>query len=78
MCDGPPPGDRPRSIFDAVFRCPTVRGSLAGARVDMDKALAFAADAKVKTNIETTTTLDAVIGVHCRLRTGKVTDRVAL
>ena len=77
MLDGPPLGGLPLTIFDAVFRCPTVRGSLAGARADMKKALTSAAEGKVKTDTETTT-VDDVIGVPDRLRTGKAAGRVVL
>jgi alcohol dehydrogenase, propanol-preferring len=77
VLNGLPPGDFPLSIFDVVFRCLTVRGSLVGTRADMKEALAFAAEGKVHANIETTT-LDDVNGVLDRLRTGKVTGRVVL
>ena len=77
VLNGLPPGDFPLSIFDVVFRCLTVRGSLVGTRADLKEALAFAADGKVKANIETTT-LDDVNNVLERLRTGKVTGRVVL
>jgi propanol-preferring alcohol dehydrogenase len=74
---GLPPGDFPLSIFDMVFRCLTVRGSLVGTRADMKEALAFAAEGKVKANLETAS-LDDVNDVLERLRTGKVTGRVVL
>ena len=77
VLNGLPPGDFPLSIFDVVFRCLTVRGSLVGTRADLKEALAFAADGKVKANIETTT-LDDVNDVLERLRTGKVTGRVVI
>ena len=77
VLNGLPPGDFPLSIFDVVFRCLSVRGSLVGTRSDMKEALAFAAEGKVKASIETTT-LDDVNNVLERLRTGKVTGRVVL
>jgi len=77
VLNGLPPGDFPLSIFDVVFRCLTVRGSLVGTRADMKEALSFAAEGKVKANIETTT-LDDVNSVLERLRTGKVTGRIVL
>lgn len=55
----------------------TVHGSLVGTRSDLKEALAFAADGRVKANIETTT-LDNVNSVLERLRTGKVAGRVVL
>ena len=77
VLNGLPPDDFPLSIFDVVFRCLTVRGSLVGTRADMTEALAFAAEGKVKANIETAT-LDDVNNVLERLRTGKVAGRIVL
>ncbi len=77
VLNGLPPGDFPLDIFDVVFRCLTVRGSLVGTRADLKEALAFAADGKVKATIETTT-LDDVNNVLVRLRKGKVNGRVVL
>ena len=77
VLNGLPPGDFPLSIFDVVFRCLSVRGSLVGTRSDMKEALAFAAEGKVKASIETAP-LDDVNDVLDRLRTGKVTGRVVL
>jgi propanol-preferring alcohol dehydrogenase len=77
VLNGLPPGDFPLSIFDVVFRCLTVRGSLVGTRADMKEALGFAAEGKVKANIETAP-LEDINGVLERLRTGKVTGRIVL
>lgn len=77
VLNGLPPTDFPLSIFDVVFRCLTVRGSLVGTREDMKEALAFAVDGKVKANIETIT-LDEVNGALERLRTGNVTGRIVI
>ena len=77
VLNGLPPGDFPLSIFDVVFRCLTVRGSLVGTRSDLKEALAFAASGQVKATIETAT-LDDVNNVLERLRTGKVSGRVVL
>ena len=75
VLNGLPPGDFPLSIFDAVFRCLTIRGSLVGTRSDLQEALAFAAAGQVKAIIETST-LDNVNEVLERLRIGKVSGRV--
>jgi propanol-preferring alcohol dehydrogenase len=77
VLNGLPPGDFPLSIFDVVFRCLTVRGSLVGTRADMKEALAFAAEGKVKANIETQP-LSAINDVFERLKEGKVNGRVVL
>jgi propanol-preferring alcohol dehydrogenase len=75
VLNGLPPGDFPLSIFDVVFRCLTIRGSLVGTRSDLKEALAFAAAGQVQATIETST-LDDVNEVLERLRTGKVSGRV--
>jgi propanol-preferring alcohol dehydrogenase len=49
---GLPPGEFPLSLFDVVANCITVRGSFVGTRQDMVEALAFAAEGKVKADIE--------------------------
>jgi propanol-preferring alcohol dehydrogenase len=77
VLNGLPPGDFPLSIFDVVFRCLCVRGSLVGTRADMKEALAFAADGKVKANVETAR-LEDINEVLERLREGKVTGRIVL
>jgi propanol-preferring alcohol dehydrogenase len=77
VLNGLPPGDFPLSIFDVVFRCLTIRGSLVGTRADLKEALAFAASGQVKARIETTT-LEKVNDVLKRLRDGKVNGRVVL
>lgn len=74
---GLPPGEFPVSIFDVVFRCLTIRGSLVGTRADMKEALGFASAGLVKATIETST-LEDVNEVLERLRTGKVNGRVVL
>jgi alcohol dehydrogenase, propanol-preferring len=50
---GLPPGDFPVSIFDVVLNRFTLRGSIVGTRKDLEEALAFAAEGKVKATIET-------------------------
>ena len=77
VLNGLPPGDFPLSIFDVVFRCLTVRGSLVGTRSDLKEALAFAASGQVKATIETST-LEDVNNVLERLRGGKVNGRIVL
>jgi len=43
-----PPGEFPISIFDVVLSGYTIRGSIVGTRLDMEEALAFAAEGRVK------------------------------
>ena len=49
---GLPPGEFPVPLFDVAANCITIRGSFVGTRQDMAAALAFAAEGKVKTDIE--------------------------
>jgi len=48
---GLPPGEFPTPIFDVVLKRITVRGSIVGTRRDLDEAIAFAADGKVRSEI---------------------------
>ena len=77
VLNGLPPGEFPVSIFDVVLNRYTIRGSIVGTRLDLEEALAFAAQGKVKATIETVP-LESVNYVFERLRTGKVNGRVVL
>ena len=74
---GLPPGEFPFPLFDVVLNCITVRGSLVGTRQDMAEALAFAAEGKVKADIELQP-LSAINQVLDRLERGDVAARVVL
>tara|TARA_R110001583_G_C5656603_1_gene409271 strand:- start:237 stop:1271 length:1035 start_codon:yes stop_codon:yes gene_type:complete len=74
---GLPPGEFPIPLFDVVSDCSTIRGSSVGTRLDMAEALAFAADGKVKADIELQP-LSAINDVLKRLEKGEVPSRVVL
>jgi propanol-preferring alcohol dehydrogenase len=74
---GLPPGDFPMALFDVVANCITVRGSFVGNRQDMAEALAFAAEGKVKADIERQP-LSAINQVFSRLEKGDVPSRVVI
>ena len=74
---GLPPGEFPISIFDVVLSRYTLRGSIVGTRKDLEEALAFAAEGKVKATIEQLP-LDSINEVFSRLREGTVNGRVVL
>ena len=74
---GLPPGDFPVSIFDVVLNRYTLRGSIVGTRQDLQEALAFAAEGKVKATIEQLP-LESINDVFARLKEGKVKGRVVL
>jgi len=72
-----PPGEFPVSIFDLVLNGYTVRGSIVGTRLDLEEALSFAAEGRVKAIIETQP-LESINEVFQRLKTGNVKGRVVL
>lgn len=74
---GIPPGEFPTPLFDVVANCITLRGSFVGNRRDMAEALAFAADGRVKADIELQP-LSAINSVLTRLGAGDVPSRVVL
>jgi propanol-preferring alcohol dehydrogenase len=74
---GLPPGDFPLPLFDVVANCITVRGSFVGTREDMADTLAFAAEGKVKADIELQP-LSAINDIFDRLQHGKVEGRIVL
>lgn len=74
---GLPPGEFPVSIFDLVLNGHTIRGSIVGTRRDLQEALTFAADGKVKATIEVQP-MEATNDVFARLKNGKVNGRVLL
>jgi propanol-preferring alcohol dehydrogenase len=74
---GLPPGEFPVPLFDVVAKCITIRGSFVGNREEMAEALAFAADGKVKADIELQPLSD-INDVFDRLEHGKVAARVVL
>jgi propanol-preferring alcohol dehydrogenase len=74
---GLPPGEFPTPLFDVVANCITIRGSFVGTRRDMAEALDFAAEGKVKADIELQP-LSAINQVFERLEHGDVPSRVVL
>ena len=77
VLNGLPPGEFPVSIFDVVLNGYTIRGSIVGTRLDLEQALAFAAEGKVKATIEKLP-LESVNDVFSRLKKGQVNGRVVL
>ena len=74
---GLPPGDFPLPLFDVVANCITVRGSFVGTREDMAETLAFAAQGKIKADIELQP-LSSINNIFDRLQHGNVAGRVVL
>lgn len=74
---GLPPGDFPTPIFDVVLKRITIRGSIVGGRRDLEEALSFAADGKVKASVHVHPLADAAT-VLGDLKAGRVTGRAVL
>jgi propanol-preferring alcohol dehydrogenase len=74
---GIPPGDFPVPLFDVVAACISIRGSFVGNREDLAESLSFAAEGKVKADIELQP-LSAINDVFTRLEHGDVPARVVL
>jgi propanol-preferring alcohol dehydrogenase len=74
---GLPPGTFPLDIFGLVANAITVRGSFVGTREDMAECLDFAANGKVKADIELQP-LGSINAIFERLEHGDVASRVVL
>lgn len=72
-----PPGEFPTPIFEVVLKRITVRGSIVGTRRDLDEAIAFAADGKVRAEI-TKAPLSEINTIFDRMKAGKIDGRVVL
>ena len=74
---GLPPGEFPTPIFEVVLKRITVRGSIVGTRRDLDEAIAFANDGKVKADIQLAP-LSEINNIFERLKNGKIEGRMVL
>lgn len=74
---GLPPGDFPTPIFDIVLKRITVRGSIVGTRRDLDEAVAFAAEGKVRAEI-TRAPLSDINVIFDRMKAGHIDGRMVL
>jgi propanol-preferring alcohol dehydrogenase len=74
---GLPPGDFALPIFDVVLNAKTVRGSIVGTRKDLQEALAFAGEGKVRT-VCSEDVLDNINKVFDSMRAGRIEGRVVM
>ncbi|WP_305846079.1 zinc-binding dehydrogenase [Photobacterium kishitanii] len=74
---GLPPEDMPVPIFDTVINGITLVGSIVGTRRDLAECLDFAAQGKVKTNIEVRK-LEEINTIFEELEKGSVTGRIVM
>ncbi|PVZ15348.1 MULTISPECIES: alcohol dehydrogenase AdhP [unclassified Pseudomonas] len=75
--NGLPPGDFPLSIFDMVLNGTTVRGSIVGTRQDLQEALDFAGEGKVKATVAADK-LENINEVFDKMRAGKIDGRIVI
>jgi propanol-preferring alcohol dehydrogenase len=74
---GLPPGDFALPIFDVVLNAKTVRGSIVGTRKDLQEALAFAGEGKVRT-IYSEDRIENINMVFARMKQGDIEGRVVM
>ncbi|AYL95148.1 alcohol dehydrogenase AdhP [Mucilaginibacter celer] len=75
--NGLPKGDLGLPIFQSVLNRYTVRGSIVGTRKDMQEAIEFALDGKVKATVQTAA-LENINNVLDRMKVGKIEGRIVL
>jgi propanol-preferring alcohol dehydrogenase len=74
---GLPPGDFPLSIFGMVLNGITVRGSIVGTRLDLQEALAFAAEGKVAATVSRAK-LEDINDIFQHMHAGQIEGRIVL
>ena len=74
---GLPPGDFPLSIFNTVLNGVTVRGSIVGTRLDLQEALDFASQGKVKATVAAER-LENINQIFTRMRAGDIQGRIVI
>ena len=75
--NGLPAGDFDLPIFDTVINGYTVRGSIVGTRKDMQEAIQFALEGKVKATVRATK-LEDINEVFAEMRKGDIQGRMVL
>jgi alcohol dehydrogenase, propanol-preferring len=74
---GLPPGNFDLPIFDVVLNAKTIRGSIVGTRKDLEEALTFAGEGKVKAHY-TTDRIDNINAIFDRMKAGAIDGRVVM
>jgi alcohol dehydrogenase, propanol-preferring len=74
---GLPPGGFDLSIFQTVLNRHTIRGSIVGTRKDMQEAVAFAVEGKVKATVHAEK-LENINTVFDNMKKGKIEGRIVL
>ena len=74
---GLPPGSFALPIFDTVLNGITVRGSIVGTRLDLQEALDFAGQGKVKATVSTER-LEDINKIFARMHAGDIQGRIVI
>lgn len=74
---GLPPGSFDLPIFDIVLGAKTVRGSIVGTRMDLQEALEFAGEGKVKSHYSTDK-IENINSIFGAMKQGRIDGRVVL
>ena len=74
---GLPPGSFALPIFDTVLNGITVRGSIVGTRLDLQEALDFAGQGKVKATVSTAR-LEDINKIFARMHAGDIQGRIVI
>jgi propanol-preferring alcohol dehydrogenase len=75
--NGLPPGSFELPIFQTVLNRFTVRGSIVGTRKDMQEAIAFAAEGKVKATVHAAK-LEDINAIFDQMKKGEIAGRIVL
>lgn len=74
---GLPPGDFELPIFDVVLNAKTVRGSIVGTRKDLQEALEFAGEGKVRAHYRMDR-LDNINAIFGQMKDGRIDGRIVV
>jgi propanol-preferring alcohol dehydrogenase len=74
---GLPPGAFELPIFDVVLNAKTIRGSIVGTRMDLQEALEFAGEGKVRSHYSTDR-LERINHIFGEMKQGRIDGRVVL
>jgi propanol-preferring alcohol dehydrogenase len=74
---GLPPGAFELPIFDVVLNAKTIRGSIVGTRMDLQEALQFAGEGKVRAHYSTDR-LERINDIFREMKQGRIDGRVVL
>jgi len=74
---GLPPGNFELPIFQTVLNRHTIRGSIVGTRKDMQEAVGFALEGKVKATVHTAR-LDDINSIFDQMKAGRIEGRVVM